>query len=183
MFLLNFQIDSPKEFQSNDTKLDSMMVFVQYVSRNSALWYFHRKSFNAHTFQTHVKLFFMCKSRWFEIYCRSSACLGWRFCLAFSLWYRAQHEMQMWFFHWTKLNPKILLDFICKLERAFFISMAAGDFVTSWKFMHVSCWARERMEKSEIQYWFVFETWNFSCYSNTRQRLKLIRLRGVSERL
>lgn len=38
---------------------------------------------------------------------------------------------------------------------------------------------RQGKEKSEIQYWFAFETWNFSCYSNTRQRLKLIRRQGL----
>ena len=50
-----------------------------------------------------------------------------------------------------------MLDFICMLERTFFIPMPAGDFVTSWKFMQCpQCLGAKRKKESEIQYWFAF---------------------------
>lgn len=92
------------------------------------------------------------------------------------------------FFRLNQIKPKNFAWFHFQVvERTFFISMAAGDFVTSQKFMHVSCWAGESHgRKKEIGNSIlvcVFVTRNFSCYSNSRQRLKLIRLRGVSERI
>lgn len=99
----------------------------------------------------------------------------------------------MWFFHWTKLNLKFCLISFARYREHFsfgclqaILSLPAQIYA-----MSSTSEAKSRAERckggeekvSEIQYWFAFETWNFSCYSNTRQRLKLIRLQGVSERL
>lgn len=59
------------------------------------------------------------------------------------------HAIQMWFLLETKPSLQVLLNFICMPGRAFFISMAAGDFVTSWKFMQCpQCLVLERGKKN-----------------------------------
>lgn len=97
----------------------------------------------------------------------------------------------MWFFQRTKLNLKICLISFARYREHFsfgclqaILSLPAQIYAMSSTSEAKSREVQGGEEKvSEIQYWFAFETWNFSCYSNTRQRLKLIRLQGVSERL
>lgn len=107
---------------------------------------------------------------------------GWRFSTLFFTWKFSRCDMYMKFkcgFHRTKLNPKFCLISFARWSEHFSFRCLPAILSLPENLCNRLMASRERVERDrKFNIGLRFETWNFSCYSNTRQRLKLIRLRG-----